>query len=105
MDLKKLRTIKGMTQLEVAIAVGVSEQTYRQWERGAMKPNEENSKRLDNILNAKNSSGNESYFCMIIDRKSDDTASWLTFSNLTSEQFNCLKEIAKNSGFRFRTLL
>lgn len=52
MTLKEKRIAAGMTQLDVAKAVGVTEQAYRQWERGAMNPNEENAKRLDDVLKA-----------------------------------------------------
>ena len=48
--LKQLRKEKGMTQTEVAVAVGVSLTSYQLWERGAMKPNPENKKKLDKVL-------------------------------------------------------
>jgi len=50
-DLKKTRQELGMTQVEVARKVGVSLSTYLLWERGAGKPNEDNAKKLEKVLN------------------------------------------------------
>lgn len=50
MNIKELRKQKGMTQIDVAIAVGVSLTAYQLWERGVMKPNEENEKKLKEVL-------------------------------------------------------
>jgi transcriptional regulator with XRE-family HTH domain len=49
MNLKALRIAKGLTQVQVAAAVGVSLTTYRMWEYG-MPPTEENRKKLEEVL-------------------------------------------------------
>ena len=49
-DLKKAREKKGLTQTEVAIAVGVSVEAYRRWENGGGGANEENLKKLKEVL-------------------------------------------------------
>jgi transcriptional regulator with XRE-family HTH domain len=49
MDLKERRIKAGMTQIEVAIAVGVSLTAYRLWEYG-LTPNDENKRKLDEVL-------------------------------------------------------
>ena len=53
MDWKQRRKELGLTQLEVAKACDVSLMTYRLWERGAMNPNEENFKKLMEVLKLK----------------------------------------------------
>lgn len=53
MNLKKKREELKMTQLEVAKACNVSLMTYQLWERGAMNPNEENFKKLIEVLSLK----------------------------------------------------
>jgi transcriptional regulator with XRE-family HTH domain len=50
MNIKKLRKEKNMTQIELAAKVGVSLTTIRNWEYGASTPNEENMKKLEEIL-------------------------------------------------------
>jgi len=50
MNIKELRKKQGMTQVDVAIKVGVSVNAYQLWERGAMKPNPENKKKLEQVL-------------------------------------------------------
>lgn len=50
MDLKNERKKMGYTQIDVAIKVGVSLVSYQMWEKGVSKPNEENKKKLFNIL-------------------------------------------------------
>jgi len=45
-NLKELREAKGMTQVQAAIAVGVSVAAYRLWESGGGKPNRENYEKL-----------------------------------------------------------
>jgi len=49
-NLREIRTEKGMTQTDVAIAVGCSLASYRMWELGVTTPNEENCKRLREVL-------------------------------------------------------
>ena len=49
-DLKQEREKKGLTQTEVAIAVGVSVEAYRRWENGGGGANEENLKKLKEVL-------------------------------------------------------
>jgi len=53
MNLKEIRIAKGMTQTQVAAAVGVSLTAYLLWERGVGKPNEENRKKLYQVLGIK----------------------------------------------------
>lgn len=48
--LKELRIEKGMTQTDVAIAVGCSLASYRMWELGVTTPNAENAERLKDVL-------------------------------------------------------
>ena len=48
--IKELRLAKGMTQTDVAMAVGVSLTAYRLWEIGAMKPSPENLVKLAQVL-------------------------------------------------------
>lgn len=49
-NLKELREKKGLTQIDLAKLVGVSANAYRNWEYGASYPNEENMKKLKEIL-------------------------------------------------------
>ena len=49
-NLKELRTKKGLTQVEVARAVGVSLATYLLWERGVGRPNKENQVKLEEFF-------------------------------------------------------
>lgn len=49
-DLKKLRLAAGLTQVEVAKAVGVTMTAYQNWERGANKPSDENYEKLMQVL-------------------------------------------------------
>lgn len=49
-DMKVNRKLLGLSQVEVSNKVGVSMQTYALWERGAMKPNEINEKKLREVL-------------------------------------------------------
>lgn len=53
MKLKETRLEKGMGQADVAIKVGVSLSSYRMWEKGVTKPNEENMAKLKEVLNIK----------------------------------------------------
>ena len=53
MDWKQRRKELGLTQIEVAKACNVSLMTYQLWERGAMNPNEENFKKLIEVLTLK----------------------------------------------------
>ena len=50
MDMKVIREEKGLTQIDMAIAVGVSLSSYRMWEKGVTKPNEVNGHKLKQIL-------------------------------------------------------
>lgn len=49
-DMKLRRQALGLTQIEVAIAVGVSVPAYRLWEAGGTKPTPENEVKLKGIL-------------------------------------------------------
>lgn len=50
MDIKKLRLAKGLTQMQVAKAVGVSLTALRVWEGGASNPTPENLEKLKEVL-------------------------------------------------------
>ena len=55
MDMMKLREARlklGMTQADVARAVGVSLAGYLLWERGVGRPNEENLEKLMRVMGA-----------------------------------------------------
>lgn len=49
-EIKERRLELGLTQLDVAIAVGVSPEAFRNWERGASTPKEENLIKLRTVL-------------------------------------------------------
>ena len=58
LDIKKMKSIrlaKGLSQVEMAIIIGVTANTYRNWELGANLPSEENlvklERRIDQMLN------------------------------------------------------
>lgn len=48
--LKKLRKDTGLTQVDVAEKLGISQQAYASWERGIKKPTQENLVKLSKIL-------------------------------------------------------
>lgn len=48
--LKDLRKQSGLTQVDVARKLGISQQAYASWERGAKKPTQENLIKLSKIL-------------------------------------------------------
>ena len=50
MNLKELREKKGLTQTDVAMAVGASLSSYRNWEIGVTKPTAENETKLKKVL-------------------------------------------------------
>jgi len=52
-NLKELRLDRGMTQVDVAKAVGVSLSAYVLWERGVMNPTQENLEKLKDVLGIK----------------------------------------------------
>ena len=49
--LKDLRKQAGLTQVEVAEKLGISQPAYASWERGAKKPTPENLVKIAQILN------------------------------------------------------
>lgn len=49
-DLEKTRKERGLSQIEVAKKIGVSANTYRNWEYGANEPNEKNLIKLIEVL-------------------------------------------------------
>ena len=51
--LKEIRLEKGMTQIDVAIKVGVSMTSYINWEKRANNPSEENLQKLKEVLGVK----------------------------------------------------
>lgn len=48
--LKKLRKDAGLTQVDVAEKLGISQPAYASWERGIKKPTQENLVKLSKIL-------------------------------------------------------
>lgn len=50
MNLEQTRKQKGITQVELARAVGVSVNTIQAWERNVSTPSPENQKKLDDAL-------------------------------------------------------
>jgi transcriptional regulator with XRE-family HTH domain len=50
MNLKELRTKKGLTQMQVAVAVGVTITAYINWEKGGCNPSPENLQKLKEVL-------------------------------------------------------
>lgn len=53
MNIKELRLAKGLTQMQLAIAVGVSIPSIQFWENGASTPNDENMAKLKEVLGVK----------------------------------------------------
>jgi transcriptional regulator with XRE-family HTH domain len=51
--LKEIRLKKGMTQIDVAVKVGVSMTSYINWEKRANNPSEENLQKLKEVLGVK----------------------------------------------------
>ena len=49
--LKKLRKDNGLTQVDVASKLGISQQAYASWERGVKKPTQDNLVKIAQILN------------------------------------------------------
>lgn len=49
-NLKELRRMLNLTQIELAKKVGVSMMTLQLWERGAMSPSPENKEKLYRVL-------------------------------------------------------
>ena len=49
--LKDLRREAGLTQVEVAEKLGISQQAYASWERGVKKPTQENLVKIAHVLN------------------------------------------------------
>ena len=49
--LKDLRKQSGLTQVDVAEKLGISQPAYASWERGAKKPTQENLVKIAQILN------------------------------------------------------
>jgi len=50
MDLKEERKKLGLSQVGMAVKIGVSINTYINWERGGTKPNPENLDKLNKIV-------------------------------------------------------
>ena len=51
--LKELRKEKGLTQMDLAVKVGVSLTTIRMWEGGVSEPKPENKDKLEKALDIK----------------------------------------------------
>jgi transcriptional regulator with XRE-family HTH domain len=53
MDLLEIRKKKGLSQMQMAALIGVSINTYINWERKVMNPNPENEKKIKEALGVK----------------------------------------------------
>ena len=51
-NLKETRIKKGLTQMDICEAVGVSLPSYQLWERGISTPKPENLEKLNEVLNS-----------------------------------------------------
>ena len=49
-NLKKLRKENELTQMDLAVKVGVSLTSVRMWEKGVSEPKEENRRKLEEVL-------------------------------------------------------
>ena len=49
-NLKEKRIKRNLSQIEIAKLIGVTANTYRNWEYGANEPSEENMKKLKEVL-------------------------------------------------------
>ena len=49
--LKKLRKDTGLTQVDVASKLGISQQAYASWERGVKNPTQDNLVKIAQVLN------------------------------------------------------
>ena len=49
-NLKEKRIKRNLSQIEIAKLVGVTANTYRNWEYGANEPSEENMEKLKEVL-------------------------------------------------------
>lgn len=59
-ELRAARQQHGYTQLQTAVELGVSYQTYRLWEAGGMRPSAENEVRVRDLLKIEGESGHDS---------------------------------------------
>lgn len=51
MDLLEIRKRKGLSQMQMAALIGVSINTYINWERKVMNPNPENAEKIKKFFN------------------------------------------------------
>lgn len=65
--LKKLRKDTGLTQVDVARKLGISQQAYASWERGVKKPTQDNLVKISQVLNV-----SVDYLVGNLQEKSDD---------------------------------
>ena len=59
MNIKKLRTELGYTQITLAVACEVSLSSVRMWEAGVTKPTKENMIKLKEVLKVDDQNGKE----------------------------------------------
>ena len=50
MTLKEYRRKHGLSQMDMALLLGASITGYINWERGVMRPNEENQSKIDKLF-------------------------------------------------------
>ena len=65
--LKKLRKDAGLTQVDVANKLGISQPAYASWERGIKKPTQDNLVKIAQVLNV-----SVDYLVGNSEKKSDD---------------------------------
>lgn len=65
--LKNLRKQAGLTQVDVAGELGISQQAYASWERGVKRPTQENLVKIAQILNV-----SVDYLVGNLEKKSDE---------------------------------
>ena len=81
--LKSLRKQAGFTQVDVASKLGISQQAYASWERGAKKPTQDNLVKIAQILNV-----SVDYLVGNSEEKSDDLDNIELLFRMNSKGFN-----------------
>lgn len=87
-NLKKARTNRGLSQKDVAEAIGVAKSTYSLYESGGREPNVQTIKKLADILNV---SADE---LLGIDEEPQTIAAHFDGDEYTEEELDKIKEFA-----------
>ncbi len=88
-NLKSARYQKGLTQREIAIAIGVSPSTYSLYESGAREPNVKNIRKIANFLGV---SANE---LLGIDEPPQTLAAHFEGKDYTEEELEEIRQFAE----------